>query len=198
MPLSRVLHLLKYSNLSLLTVHTIKSNTSATLTRAPSTNMLKHTANFTLSHHFATTATYQIKPVSDQKHNKSTRALRASNNEQVNLTSLLLCNAVTPCSSNVTVAPSLPRLIVICMESLTQSLFSVISATYSILYDNTYRITVRGRRRRRRRGRQRRPHHIQKTSYYEGDYLLLFSQHNVPHLFIFISPNAFHGSSYSP
>ena len=50
------------------------------------------------------------------------------------------------------------------MESLTESLFSIISATYSILYDNTCRITVRGRRRRRRRGRQRRPHHMSKKS----------------------------------
>ena len=60
-------------------------------------------------------------------------------------------------------------------------------------------ITGRGRRRRRGRGRgrQRRLHHTQKKmSYYEGNHFLLISQHNAHHLFFFISPDSFHGSSF--
>ena len=58
-------------------------------------------------------------------------------------------------------------------------------------------ITGRGRRRRRGRGRQRRLHHTQKEmSYYEGNHFLLISQHNAHHLFYFISPDSFHGSSF--
>ena len=76
--------------------------------------------NFTLSHHSANTATIQMKPASDQINNKSTQALRPSNNDQVNLTSLLHCNAITPILSNVTVAPSqFHCLIIAWMESLT-------------------------------------------------------------------------------
>ena len=42
----------------------------------------------------------------------------------------------------------------------------------------------------------RRPHHTQKTSYYKGDHFLLISRHNATRLFYFISPDAFHGSSF--
>ena len=135
-------------------------------------------------------------PASDQINNKSTQALRPSNIDQVNLTSLLQCNAITPCYSYVTVAPSQPHsLIIACMESLTESLFSIISA---LTRSSTVTpITGRGRRRRRGRGRQRRLHHTQKEmSYYEGNHFLLISQHNAHHLFFFISPDSFHGSSF--
>ena len=42
----------------------------------------------------------------------------------------------------------------------------------------------------------RRPHHTQKTSYYKGDHFLLISRHNATRLFYFVSPDAFHGSSF--
>ena len=86
----------------------------------PCQHYRKKNHNITLSHHSANTATIQMKPASDQINNKSTQALRPSNNDQVNLTSLLQCNAITPILSNVTVAPSqFHCLIIAWMESLT-------------------------------------------------------------------------------
>ena len=150
--------------------------------------------NFTLSQHFATTATIQM-PASDQINNKPTQARRPSNIDQVNLTSLLQCNAITPCYSYVTVAPSQPHsLIIACMESLNLCFQLSLPLTRS---STVTPITGRGRRRRRGRGRQRRLHHTQKEmSYYEGNHFLLISQHNAHHLFYFISPDSFHGSSF--
>ena len=102
-------------------VRTQSSPTRVPRSRAAPTNKCPQTySNFTLSHHSANTATIQMKPASDQINNKSTQALRPSNNDQVNLTSLLQCNAITPILSNVTVAPSqFHCLIIAWMESLT-------------------------------------------------------------------------------
>ena len=115
----------------------------------------------------------QAKPASKPGKKKSTLALEPSNNDQVNLTSLLSCTTISPCSSYVTVAPFQPDfLIIACAKSHTKALFLLISSSSSILYHTIP--SGRGRRGQPRRGRRRRSHHIHQKAYNQGVHFLLF------------------------